>query len=115
MGVLYRLSYRNGEDLALFPSAQDKDLLEPPLSRRANGVFVRCVPDWIRTNDTRFRRAVLYPLSYRDGEDGALVELVLRERDSIPPSQSRSPALSLSYPHILRIGPESPSRATCRD
>ena len=27
--------------------------------------------DWIRTNDTRFRRAVLYPLSY-EGLDGRL-------------------------------------------
>lgn len=25
-------------------------------------------PDWIRTNDTGFRRAVLYPLSYEGNE-----------------------------------------------
>ena len=26
-------------------------------------------PDWIRTNDTGFRRAVLYPLSYEGNEN----------------------------------------------
>ena len=40
-------------------------MLTPAMTRKGVSAL-----DWIRTNDTRFRRAVLYPLSYEGlGED----------------------------------------------
>ena len=41
-------------------------MLTPAMTRKGVSAL-----DWIRTNDTRFRRAVLYPLSY-EGLSGRL-------------------------------------------
>ena len=41
-------------------------MLTPAMTRKSVSAL-----DWIRTNDTRFRRAVLYPLSY-EGLSGRL-------------------------------------------
>ena len=41
-------------------------MLTPAMTRKGVSAL-----DWIRTNDTRFRRAVLYPLSY-EGLGGRL-------------------------------------------
>ena len=47
-------------------------------------------PDQIRTDDTRFRRAVLYPLSYR-GDSGPLYT-GCGQRASRAPPRGRAPA-----------------------
>ncbi len=50
-------------------------------------------PGWIRTNDTRFRRAVLYPLSY-GANCRSLPHLVVNPRDAV---HAGSPPRLLSW------------------